>query len=268
MGRPTIARGKTWFRLDELVCDVKRFQNRSPVAAGYSEYGRFKGRSQNHIKELVDSLDTDGTPLDPLIVWQDPSNARWYVVDGFHRFEAYSTAIKEKRGWRSNKKIPCKVARGYEAEVICAVYKENRKAKLGFDQKQRLQFAWEELWRGRLDGLGVREAAERCNVGKTSVSQMRDLAATRYSDHTGPETPCLWEEAKNGDRDRPEESPESLELKQKAQEMTKELVELFECYGWHAEAMEQALRQSMEERPDIEVRELRIGRPEEGAFDF
>ena len=254
MGNTRGRRRKAPSYLHELTLDEKRFQDRSPVAAGYAEYGRHKGRSEAHIRSMAEWIRTNEAPLDPLIIWQDPTNERWYVVDGFHRYKAYQHSIRGKRVWRPNKKVPCEVVNGSEREVVFDVYQDNHKGKLGFSQKQRLQFAWEQLWQGRLKDLSSREAAGRCTVGKDSILEMRKAAEGRYKDHTGPEPPCLWVDARSDEEETPEVDPDSQSIEREAREAAKDLEEVLEAYGWRLEVLGPAMEMVTEGHPDIEGR--------------
>ena len=259
-----VDRKTTHFFLKELTADTGRFQDRSPVASGYSNYGRHKGRTDTHIRDMAEQIDTTGKPLDPMVVWKDPQNGRWFIVDGFHRYAAYEKA----RTWRRNRKVPCKVAHGTEEEVGFLIYNENRKAKLGFTQEQRLEFAWRKLWEGDLEGLSLRDAAALCSVGHESIRKMRKAAANQFSRHKGPKAPCIWREVKNGDEDQPEESTmndQEHELREQQKEAAQELEAVLSDYNWNLDVLGPALEMIDEAHEGVS---LTIWDPHEPEGDF
>ena len=57
MGDAQIGTRKEWFRVDDLVLDEPRFQDRNPNAAGYGQAYKQKGRSEHHIRAMVDAIE-------------------------------------------------------------------------------------------------------------------------------------------------------------------------------------------------------------------
>ena len=243
MGRRKNSR-KTTVRLDHLIVDPRRFQNRSLVAGGYSEYGKAKGRSWKQIKELVAVIKATDEPLDPVVVWEDTSTGQYHLVDGFHRYEAYRQAMRDK-AWRKDRQIPCRIVQGDIEEVILEVYRENQKGKLGFDQEQRMEFAWRQLWAGQWDGLTVRTVSRRYTISVGMVSKMQNAARKQFPKHVEPEPPCLWEEARKGEEEDQEE-PQETDVDELAEGLADSLGRAFERSGHDPEVLQAALRKAID----------------------
>ena len=114
-------------RLDEITIDPKRFQERKPITNGARYYGAAKKREASHIAEMVKHLlDNREAVLGNLKIWKDTQDNHWWLVDGFHRVEAYEQA------WRRNRKVNCEIIEASdEHKVRRIIFKDNSKAKLG-----------------------------------------------------------------------------------------------------------------------------------------
>ncbi|MBZ4023829.1 hypothetical protein CKO11_15355 [Rhodobacter sp. TJ_12] len=87
-----------------------------------------------HADELQKALQ-QGRDVGPLDVWQDPNDGKLYVLDGHHRFEAYT-----RLEWSG----PINVLRheGPLHQVKLIALRENTKARLPMSPKERADAAW------------------------------------------------------------------------------------------------------------------------------
>lgn len=239
---------KTPFYLWELVADPQRFQYRSPIADGREHYGRHKGRSEAHIRDMARRIQDTGEPLDPMVVWREPGTGELFIVDGFHRFAAYRRA-RDMKAWRKNRKVPCRVAQGTEQEVVSAVLGQNSKAKLGFNQAQRLQCAWESVWEGLFEDLSVREAAKRHGIGHNTMWRMRNARRERFGDCERLEDLGelrLWRNVKPEPDGQPVDMTEDEELKEEIAATAERILAALEAAHWRPEVLGPALEQAFE----------------------
>ena len=64
----------------KIDTDEARFQNRDSTS------GEAQGLDEDRVKEIVENFDPQ--KMDPIVVWKDPSDNRYKVLSGHHRFEA------------------------------------------------------------------------------------------------------------------------------------------------------------------------------------
>jgi hypothetical protein len=115
-----------------------------------------------HIKELRAGIKAQGV-LDPILVRQ--VGAKFLVIDGHHRFAAYDAeAVFEP--------VPVTHFQGDLREAIKEAIRANAKAKLNMTEEDKLNAAW-RMTCMREEGYSVREIHLTCDVGTTTVSNMR-----------------------------------------------------------------------------------------------
>lgn len=103
----------TSLRLSDIHADPERFQ---PRKAAYSE---------ESVERIVNNFDE--REFDPLRVWLDPQDGKWYVLAGFSRREA-RRRIAERDGKNPNSiVIPVDPYEGSESEAIDFARRENNK---------------------------------------------------------------------------------------------------------------------------------------------
>lgn len=126
-----------------------------------------------HADELQKALQ-QGRDVGPLDVWQDPDDGKFYVLDGHHRFEAYT-----RLEWSD----PINVLRheGPLHEVKLIALRENTKARLPMSPKERADAAWRLTCEQFEDGgfsYSKKELAEATGVSERSVANMRKTYRT------------------------------------------------------------------------------------------
>lgn len=98
-----------------------RMENDSLLADGY------------HIKELARALNAQSEPLEPILV--TPIGARFFLVDGYHRLEAYRLA-----GWE--KPIPVSISERCVEDARIEALTRNNQDKLPMSLESKLEAAW------------------------------------------------------------------------------------------------------------------------------
>jgi hypothetical protein len=115
-----------------------------------------------HIKDLRAGLKAQGV-LDPILVRQ--VGPKFLVIDGHHRFAAYDAeAVFEA--------VPVTHFQGDLRDAIKEAIRANAKAKLNMTEEDKLNAAW-RMTCMREQGYSVREIHLTCDVGTTTVSNMR-----------------------------------------------------------------------------------------------
>lgn len=115
-----------------------------------------------HVKELRAGLKAHGA-LDPILVRQ--VGKKFLIVDGHHRFVAYREA--ETVG-----AVPVAHFQGDLREAVKEAIRANAKAKLNMTEEDKLNAAWRMTCMAE-EGYSLAEIAKTCDVGTTTVSNMR-----------------------------------------------------------------------------------------------
>ncbi len=121
-----------------------------------------------HAEELQKALQ-QGRDVGALDVWQDPDDGKLYILDGHHRFAAYT-----RLEWAA----PIKVLRheGPLHQVKLIALRENTKARLPMSPKERADAAWRltcEQFEDGSFGYSKKELAEATGVSERTVANMR-----------------------------------------------------------------------------------------------
>lgn len=124
----------------------------------YSKYA-----SSEQIRTLMNSAMTEpNRNLDPVTVWW--SGARYVIIDGQHRYEAYKKLHKLKK---RNAVFPVRVFTGTIAEAQRQATYLNRKTQLPMTAEDRTNMAWRLVIEGSSSIKQIREAT---GVSKGTVN--------------------------------------------------------------------------------------------------
>ncbi|WBL31762.1 ParB N-terminal domain-containing protein [Sinirhodobacter sp. HNIBRBA609] len=143
---------------------------------------------QYHADEILKALQ-QGRDVGPMDVWRDPDDGKLYVLDGHHRFDAY-TRLK----WSEPVKV--QVHEGAFHRVKLVALRENTKARLPMSAQERANAAWGLAQEQSDDGgftYSKRELAEATGVSERTVATMR--STHRKLIEIGKEPPRRWSTA-------------------------------------------------------------------------
>ena len=165
---------KTQVRLSDLCTRPDVFQYRDNEVENY------------HVEAMVDVIKQQGT-VDPVDVWEDPSNGELVVIDGHHRYAAFHRVATS-----SNIKIPVVLWEGTEDAARLHALRENTKARLQMTPSERANAAWRLVCRKTDEGKPVYSKAEIVNVtgvaDRTVANMRRTLKRLESEDEPIPET--------------------------------------------------------------------------------
>jgi len=99
--------------VNKIFTDEKRFQNR---------INAFSEESKNRIIRAVEEGSFDWAKFDPITVWLDPKDQKYYVLSGHSRRAAFIELAKKDPLFRN---IPCKIFKGTETAAIDFALKSN-----------------------------------------------------------------------------------------------------------------------------------------------
>lgn len=153
--------------LGSIVRDPKKFQVRNPKALAYSRGVLAEMESMDHIGRLAEAV-LRGEALDPIFVWRSPNTEQLFVIDGFHRTEAYLEA-----GLGPDAPIPVQeLLVDTEVEAREAALAINRKGKLRMDPKESQDVFWKALLCGEVSG-SYRQIEARYEVSRGTIGRMQ-----------------------------------------------------------------------------------------------
>ena len=149
-----------------------------------------------HIKDLRAGIKAQGA-LDPILVRQ--VGPKFLVIDGHHRFAAYDAeAIYDA--------VPVAYFEGDLREAIKVAIRSNAKAKLNMTEEDKLNAAWRMTCMAE-EGYSIAETAKTCDVGTTTVTNMRRTRDRLNTDEMAfdgvvdrASTIKTWAEAKRKDK--------------------------------------------------------------------
>ena len=131
--------------LSAINAEDKRYQVRDPRTATHGEKINQERTSKDHIKGIIKTLsDNKRARLAPIEVIEDPNNRDQYIiVDGFHRYAAYSK-IKERTKGGRYKQITVKVyTEGVPLERALTINTEHNALQLTNSQRDELK--WQQF---------------------------------------------------------------------------------------------------------------------------
>ena len=104
------AAGVFLFPVKNLNFDTKKFQNRE---------SEFSEASVNRIVEAVKNGSFDWSVFDPITVWKNPKDKKFYVLSGHSRSEAFKrlASMNAQAGGRNFNGIPAKIFEGTEEQA-------------------------------------------------------------------------------------------------------------------------------------------------------
>lgn len=146
------------------------FQPRS-LKDPYAKYA-----SSEQIRTLMNSaMVAPNKNLDPVTVWW--SGARFIIIDGQHRYEAYRRLHKLKK---RNATFPVRVFNGTLAEAQRQASYLNRKTQLPMTAEDRTNMAWRFV----IEGSGsIKQIREATGVSKGTVNNQRYLLKKIQEQH-------------------------------------------------------------------------------------
>ncbi|GIT93167.1 hypothetical protein JANAI62_35490 [Jannaschia pagri] len=182
----------------------KKNPTKLPLDELTTEAGAFQMREDELVEswahDLHQQIKQGDGKLDPILVWW--TGARWVVMDGHHRLEAY----RRDRG-RSAKyrRIPVTASQAPDVEAaILEANRENAKDKLNTTPEDKHRQAWFLT----VEGIGgsVRDVQEATGTSKSTVDRMRQvLKALRGKGWINEYLLSLtWQEAREAAKDNGE----------------------------------------------------------------
>lgn len=121
-----------------------------------------------HIAVLMDVIGNPERPqfLDPLLVWW--SGVHWYVIDGFHRLQAYlKVGVKQY--------VPVKAFAGTLEQAMAEAAAANSKDKLPMTKKDKMNMAWRLVRYS--EKLSKADISKSCGIAPRTVATMRRIKA-------------------------------------------------------------------------------------------
>ena len=99
------------FPIKDIYTDEKRFQNR---------VNAFSEDSKDRIIKAFESGTFDWTKFDPITLWKDPENGKYFVLSGHSRYAAFKEKSKEGFVYDGYgfANIPARIFKGSEAQAI------------------------------------------------------------------------------------------------------------------------------------------------------
>jgi hypothetical protein len=171
--------------IKHIHTNLEVFQSRMTDNFNDREY-----QSELHIKELKDRLKL--TDLDSIDIYD--VGGKYYVINGYHRLEAYVQAGKSQ--------IPVKVFKGSPFDAMFFGIEDNMKFKLKLSKDEKSNLAWRFIAEDSYI-LSKKDTAIRFGISVSLVSKMR-AEAKRYIDGDSDiVTPLEWWKVtqKQGDSD-------------------------------------------------------------------
>jgi hypothetical protein len=108
--------------------------------------------------------------MDPMKIWW--TGARWVLLDGHHRHEAYTRYVELHQKAKSALKVAVEVTEADTVEdAVKVANAENRKARLNTTQVDKLGYAW-RLVTSDL-GWSIRTIEQSSGASKSTVNRMR-----------------------------------------------------------------------------------------------
>lgn len=132
--------------------DVKRFQNRQ------NEYSE---ESKNRIVQAYDNGTFDFAKFDPITIWQDPRDNKFYVLSGHSRFAAFKELGNRDKTFKS---IPARVFVGTEEQAIDLALNSNVLSTKESDMERGIYYHNQRNQceiRRKKDGLGKELTCEQ-----------------------------------------------------------------------------------------------------------
>ena len=161
----------------------KRYQIRETEGATHGEKVSQAQASKNHIKAIIKALkDNPRLRLPNIEVVEDPSNPKQYIiVDGFHRYNAYSHIFKRSKGKRY-KQIKVTVhTQGVSVERYLSINTEHHALSLTANQRTEQQWLEFLSLQTTEPTLSIKQTSERLGLATSTISNWRK-EAKEYKD--------------------------------------------------------------------------------------
>lgn len=151
-----------------------------------------KETSKPHVHDLARTL-RNGSDLEAIIVWRDPINGRWVILDGRHRATAYRLEGRED--------IPVRLFQGDWKAARLEAARDNAKARFPWTTSECTQYAWGLV----IEAAGSkRQISEAANVSTNTVANMRKRLAEMTAAEKVP-TGNWWADRTGKTSERPPE---------------------------------------------------------------
>lgn len=161
--------------LSAINAEDTRYQVRDSRACTYGEKIQQENNSKHHIKTIVKALNADPVPrIEHIEVIEDPSNlGRYIIVDGFHRYGAFSIINANTKGKRF-KQIRVNVyTEGVPRDKALSINTEHTGLPLSMGQRTEMQ--WQQFLNlaETQPELSIKKTAELLGTGTTTISNWR-----------------------------------------------------------------------------------------------
>src|SRR5262245_47120804 len=187
-------------RTYELCVADRVFQWRLPKKNWFED--------ERHTQELVRVISEHKKPLDPILV--TAIGKKFYVVDGHHRVDAYSTV-----GW--TRPVPVEYFEGSLNEARVEAFKRNSKNKLSMTREDKLEGAW------RLVKEGEHTQVQIAAITTVAVRTISTMGSTlrKYGERVAK---LPWSRARGFKLSDEEEIPHEDWMEREAQKLAKQLL--------------------------------------------
>lgn len=163
--------------LASINADDKRYQVRDPRTATYGERIDQEKSSRRHIQSIVKALtDNPKKRIEPIEVIEDASKAGQYIiVDGFHRYGAFSELYKQSKGKRF-KQLRVNV-HTEDVPLARALSINTEHTALPLTNSQRIELQWQQFLdlMNRDDIPSKQETSKLIGVTESTVGNWRRL---------------------------------------------------------------------------------------------
>lgn len=161
--------------LSAINGDDKRYQIRESEGATRGEKHNQENASKNHINAIVKALiDNPKLYIKRIEVIVDPNDENKYIiVDGFHRYAAFSKVFKRSKGKRYKQLRVDVLTQGVSAERYLSINTEHQ--GLPLTAKQRTEQQWQEFVSLHTADLipSIDETSKRLGISTSTVSNWR-----------------------------------------------------------------------------------------------
>lgn len=155
---------------------------------------RKHGVDPGHLNELKGLVER-GVRLDPITVWKNPDDGKYYVLAGHHRYEAHRRAKKVYV-------LRARVFKGSFDEAQAYALRSNTKNQIPMTTEERQNGAWKLVcqWTEKRGyPLSIAETSKSAGISTSQVSNMRRVRADLHE--KGEALPATWWQALNARQD-------------------------------------------------------------------
>jgi ParB-like chromosome segregation protein Spo0J len=132
---------------------------------------RVDGLNESHVQKLQASLQDGGEIKEPVVVVYD--GERWYLADGYHRFEAH---IREGR-----ETIAARVIKGTFADAVVHAEEANIKHALGLDNQSKKNILFARIERDHKTTLETGEEISFYQLSNAAIGRLLGVNSATIS---------------------------------------------------------------------------------------